>query len=59
MTYDFTVEQLHKMNLVHENKGPHGLYEYVHGKKPETTEVVEDLAIAFYSQFNSKVRYTF
>ena len=55
MTYDFGVEQLHKMNLVHEDKGPRGLYEYVHGKKPETTEVVEDLAIAFYSQFNSKV----
>ena len=59
MTYNFSVEQLHKMNLVHEDKGPRGLYEYVHGKKAETTEVVEDLAIAFYSQFNSKVRYTF
>lgn len=46
MTYDFAVEQLHKMNLVHEDKDPRGLYEYVHGKKPETTEVVEDLAIA-------------
>ena len=46
MTYDFTVEQLHKMNLVHEDKGPRGLYEYAHDKKPETTEVVEDLAIA-------------
>ena len=25
MTYDFSVEQLHKMNLVHEDKGPRGV----------------------------------
>jgi|GEM_PF-4917212 len=54
-SYEFTEEQLCEMRPVHDAEGPRGLYEWFHGSKPDSVEAVEDIAIAFYSQFNRNV----
>jgi hypothetical protein len=62
MLYNFTQEQLHKIQDVMEFSGefgPRAAFRYFHKLKEDTTiptDDVEDFAIAFMSQYNRQIR---
>lgn len=54
--YHFAEETLQDLRRIHDASefGPRDLYRYVHRREPTSVRAVEDLAIAFYTQYNRR-----
>lgn len=54
--YHFTDETLQDLRHIHDASefGPRDIYRHVHRREPQHVRAVEDLAIAFYTQYNRR-----